>query len=96
MIDVSLYHSIVPAGPQEFVTDAAAFTGTGYALGMPVGKLPAPGSVGDIIAGWYLSGEGHGGDLQVIGQWQVVPEPSTLTLAMVGLVVAGLLRFRRK
>jgi hypothetical protein len=95
-IDLSLYHSIVPAAPQDFAMNATAFTGMGYALGMPLGNLPAPGTVGDIIAGWYLSGEGHGGDLQVIGQWQMVPEPSTLALALAALAAFALLGSRRK
>ena len=95
-VDVSLYHSILPAKAQDFATDAPAFTGMGYALGMPLGNVAVPGSVGDIIAGWYMSGEGHGGDLRVIGQWQVVPEPSTLAWALVAPMGAVLLRSCQK
>jgi hypothetical protein len=49
--------------------------------------LPTPGAFGDVYAGGLDS-------VNIIGQWQAVPEPSTAALMTLGLV--GLAARRRR
>jgi PEP-CTERM motif len=75
--------------PQNFTTGSPAFTGTmTMDLSAYAGDLPTPGSTGTVIAGW--SGGEIGG---AIGEWEVVPEPSTYAMVLAGL---GLLVFWRR
>jgi hypothetical protein len=72
-----------------FATTSRAFTGglTISGLNAFSAQLPALGTTGDI----YVGDPTNPGS--VIGQWQVVPEPSTF--ALLGLAGLGLLRRRR-
>lgn len=73
-----------PAGP-TFFTDAAAFTGSAT-LDLSAASFAALGATGQIMAARNFG-------TTSIGQWLVVPEPSTLLLGVFG--GAGLLRRRR-
>lgn len=87
-VDLSIYNVSAPNGDdQNFVTSAAPFTGSSTMDMSAFTKLPAVGTTGDVNVGFLAS---HGG---VIGTWQVVPEPSTALLGMIGAF--GLLRRRR-
>ncbi len=77
---------------QVFSTSQTAFTGSAVkdmAGGFQDNSayLPAVGTMGDIIVGYEQSNP-------VIGQWQIVPEPSSIGLILVGGL--GLVRCRRK
>lgn len=81
LIDLNLYKGDESAGIQTFSTEMAAFTGIGTIdFSRDLGSsLPSPGSYGDIIPGYY-----NQTPTPVIGQWQVIPEPSTGLLVIFG------------
>lgn len=86
--DLSIYNvDALNGDTQKFLSSAAPFTGTSTVNFSSFANLPAVGTTGNVNIGYQNS---HGG---VIGQWVVVPEPSSLLIASVGLV--GLLRRRR-
>ena len=76
-----------------FVTTAPAFTGSSFILSSVFGAdapFAAVGTIGDITVGNGRSSDGSGATL---GQFQIVPEPSSL--ALLGLGGVALLRRRR-
>jgi hypothetical protein len=86
--DLSIYN--VGAGNslrQFFSTSTTAFTGSSTLDLSSFTNLPAVGTTGNVYIGYESD---HGG---IIGQWQVIPEPSSLLIASAGLV--GFLRRRR-
>jgi hypothetical protein len=87
--DLNLYSN--EGHPQNFSTGAPAFTGTGTAdLSAYTAFLPSLGASGNIAAGSFGQGS-----MAVIGQWQVTPEPATLSLLAVG-GLAAIIRRKRK
>lgn len=87
-VDLSIYNSIAPnEDTQKFVTTAAPFTGSSIVNFSGFTFLPTVGTTGDVNIGYQPS---FGG---VIGQWQVIPEPSTAMLGAIGAL--ALIRRRR-
>ncbi|MEM9419664.1 MAG: PEP-CTERM sorting domain-containing protein [Planctomycetota bacterium] len=69
------------ANAQAFATDQAAFTGSAT-IDLTGATFVGPiGTIGDIIVGNGTSGSGL-----TIGQFQIVPEPASLTLLALGLM----------
>lgn len=86
--DLSIYNVDAPNGDtQNFTTSTAPFTGSSTVNLSSFTNLPAVGTTGNVYIGYQSS---HGG---IIGQWQIIPEPSSLLIASAGLI--GLLRRRR-
>lgn len=82
--DINLFR-ISDTTPIQFSTSASAFTGS---LDVEfVTSAPTQGTVGDVIVG-----DGQSGSGAVIGQFRVIPEPTSVAL----LGVAGLLVTRRR
>lgn len=84
--DLSIYN-LTGTDDQNFLTTAAPFTGSSTVDFSPFVNLPAAGTTGNVYSGYQSS---QGG---VIGQWVVIPEPSSLLIAATGLI--GLVRRRR-
>ncbi len=84
---------------QAFSTTAPAFSGVAtWNLSSISALLPGPGATGDIFAG-----DQDGVGPVAIGQWAVlgataaIPEPSSFAIwSLLGLVVGGSYRYRRK
>ncbi len=76
---------------QTFQTNAAAFSGASTGNFNTQTFVPV-GTTGDIIVGDTVGGSGA-----TIGQWEVVPEPSTVSLLFLGTAgtAAWLIRRRR-
>lgn len=84
--DLSVYYNVLnAANNQVFVTSAAPFTGSSTADFSDYANLPAVGATGDVFSD-YQNGV-------VLGQWVVIPEPSTAFLGAIGAL--ALLRRRR-
>jgi len=99
--DLEIYNGLAPDHfNQYFNTNAAPFTGSSTVdLFSFLPNLPALGATGDINVGRgfnsgfeYLDEEQYNGVL--IGSWQIVPEPSAISLLAVGLGIV--LRRRRR
>ena len=89
--DLSMYFNGV--GTQVFDTSTNAFTGVATIdFSSTPGALPAIGTSGNIYSGYFKSGTADHGE--IVGQWQVVPEPSSATLLLSGACIA-LVRRRR-
>lgn len=92
--DLSIYtNGAADTGNQIFSTLGVAFTGTAVVDFTAVKDfLPTVGTIGNVISGYWKSGTvDHG---EIVGQWQVVPEPSAA--AMLALCGAGLLLRRKR
>ena len=79
--------------PMTFVTTAPAFTGSSFISSSSFGAdapFAAVGTIGDITVGNVRTSDGSGATL---GQFQIIPEPSSL--ALLGLGGVALLRRRR-
>jgi len=83
-----VYRSGGSSGPQVFTTSTVAFTGVATA-NLTGAIFGVPGTTGDIFVGDTLGGSG-----EVIGEWQVIPEPSAVILA--SLASLSLFGRRRK
>lgn len=80
------------AGSQVFSTGLRAFNGVmTIDFSSFAAALPTAGSTGTIYSGYLASGTPGQG--LVVGQYSVVPEPSTIALGLIGL--AGLTSRRR-
>jgi len=78
--DLNLWSSSSIEPYQMFSTSVPAFTGSGTIdLSGYSSLLPSPGTSGDILAGYSAWTSDN-----VIGQWEVVPEPATLALLALG------------
>lgn len=87
-VDLSIYNvDTPPQDDQNFVSSAAPFTGSSTVNMSTFTHLPAVGTTGAVHVGFLAS---QGG---VIGSWEVIPEPSTALLGLIGSL--GLLRRRR-
>jgi len=86
-VDLNLYQNNTP-DTISFTAGQAAFTGT-LTLNLSSTPLPAIGSMGNIVTG-YSGSESN----TLIGQWEVVPEPSTGILMLGCLGVLAFLRRR--
>lgn len=78
---------------QVFVTGQRAFVGESvFNLSQYVGMLPASGTTGSIISGYRptSAGGGHG---VILGQFTVIPEPSSVAL---GAIASSVLLLRRR
>lgn len=73
---------------QTFSTSAPAFTGTGMTAGLVGAEFR---STGDIIVGDTIGGSG-----EVLGQWSVIPEPSSGALSILALAALWAARRRKK
>lgn len=86
-------------GYQQFSTTSAAFTGSAtFDLSMGSAFLPQAGASGEIRPGWFGGGEGSVLG-ESIGQWLVIPEPSTYAFCFgfgALAVVTAARRFRRR
>jgi hypothetical protein len=79
------------ANNQIFTAGQQAFNGESvWDLSAYASVLPNAGTTGDIISGYLPSGTGQG---VVLGQYTVIPEPSSLVL---GAAAAGGLFLRRR
>ncbi len=87
-VDLSIYNSTASlADDQNLLDSKAPFSGSSITNMEAYTYLPEVGETGDVHLG-YLSSQGG-----VIGQWVVIPEPSTAILSLLG--VTALLRRRR-
>lgn len=85
--DLSIYNRTAPeSDEQTFTTTSSPFTGTSTFNFSSIGNLPAIGTIGDVNIGFMST---HGG---VIGQWQVIPEPSVALVSSLGILTL----FRRR
>jgi len=85
--DITLWvYKFIDSNTQIFKTIEPAFTGTGL-IDLTGETFKPIGSTGNIIVGDSESGSGA-----VIGQYQIIPEPSSLAL----LGLSGLLALRRR
>lgn len=76
---------------QIFTTGQRAFQGESvWDLSAYTSMLPAAGTTGNIISGYLASGSGHG---VLLGEYSVIPEPSSLAL---GAIAASVLAIRRR
>ena len=100
--DLNIYNGLAPDHIfQWFNTSAAPFTGSSTVdLFSFLPNLPALGATGDIVVGMGSNTEsfqypdpGQDGGV-LIGRWQIVPEPSAISLLAVGLGIV--LRRRRR
>jgi len=91
-LDLNLYNSSANL-TQTFSTSSPAFTGTATInLSSLLADLPSTGATGPIYSG-YSASRPQG---QLIGEWQVVPEPPAVAqLALGALTFAGLALVRR-
>ncbi|GAA5483089.1 PEP-CTERM sorting domain-containing protein [Haloferula sargassicola] len=87
-VDLSIYNSGAGAGDlQTFATGERAFFGSSVIDLSSFSALPEVGTTGDVMIGFQSS---QGG---MIGQWIVIPEPASLSLAALG---GGMLLLRRR
>lgn len=87
-VSLSIYYSTpAPTDDQNLLATEAPFTGSSIVNMEDLVNLPDVGTTGDVHLG-YLSSQGG-----VIGQWQVIPEPSAAILGTLGMTF--LLRRRR-
>ncbi|MEM1356332.1 MAG: PEP-CTERM sorting domain-containing protein [Planctomycetota bacterium] len=76
--------SVSQSSTQQFTTTAPAFTGSLDVELFTTNPLPVEGTIGNVIVGDSQDGSGA-----VIGQFLVVPEPTSLALlGMGGLLIA--------
>jgi len=87
-VDLNLYQNNTP-DTISFTAGQAAFTGT-LTLDLSSAPLPPVGSPGNIVTGY----SGNYPNNTLIGQWEVVPEPSTWILMLGCLGVLAFLRRR--
>jgi hypothetical protein len=79
-VDLSIYNaSAADSDDQNLLDTAAPFTGSSIVNMSTFTNMPAIGTSGDVNLG-FLGSQGG-----VIGQWNVIPEPSSLLLALVGI-----------
>jgi hypothetical protein len=92
VVDLNLY-TFDGGELQSFTTTEPAFTGSATLLVDFTGfefLLPAPGTTGDLMAGWSLTAG------EIIGDWTVVPEVTPWAQAgVMGLAVLGVAWWRR-
>jgi hypothetical protein len=101
--DLNIWKSSIASSSsptQVFKTQHPSFTGlTTIDLSTWAGLLPSVGTISDIRPGYTYTEYGTPKPLgPVIGQWAVIPEPSTFALVfgILALVVGGTCRFRRR
>lgn len=76
---------------QIFTSGQQAFQGESvWNLSAYTSMLPAAGVTGNIISGYLASGNDHG---VLLGEYMVIPEPSTFAL---GAIAASVLAIRRR
>lgn len=79
------------ADSQIFTTGQRAFQGESvWDLSAYTSMLPDAGTTGNIISGYLASGNGHG---VLLGEYSVIPEPSSFAL---GAIAASVLAIRRR
>ncbi|MCW1885467.1 PEP-CTERM sorting domain-containing protein [Luteolibacter flavescens] len=79
-VDLSIYNlGAVLSDDQNFVLGQQAFFGSSVVDFSSLTHLPAVGTTGNVMLGYRSS---HGG---VIGQWEVIPEPTTALLGLLGM-----------
>ncbi len=95
--DLSLFSSSTgnnTPSSQIFENGQRAFSGVATAdFSSIASSLPAAGTTGSVITGFESSGVFDHGEL--IGEWTVVPEPSSSFMALAGLSLLGLSRRRK-
>lgn len=89
-LDLNLF-SQDKSNTQSFVDSAAAFTGS-LTINLDSEDLSGVGSSGDVLVG---DGEPGGGSGLVIGTYQIIPEPSMVSLLIMGLGTLCIVRRRR-
>jgi len=81
------------ADTQVFQTTSTAFTGVAtFDFSASLAALPVIGTSGNVYSGYWQSGTADHGEL--VGQWQVVPEPSSTLL--LGLGAFAMISKRRR
>lgn len=91
--DLSMYQNGGGATPnsQVYTSGLRALSGESvWDLSAYASVLPNAGTTGDILSGYLPSGGGHG---VVLGQYTVIPEPSSIAL---GALAASALVLRRR
>lgn len=84
--DLSIYHNVLDSDQSQiFVTTAPPFTGTSTFSLSGVSNLPAIGSTGNVRIGFD-------GDDNILGQYVVIPEPTSMVL----MASSALLLIRRR
>ncbi len=88
--DLSVFRNGGDGTPDQiFTTGTRAFTGSEtFDFSSTASAIPASGTTGDVITGYFNSGTPDHGE--VIGQWVVViPEPSSALLGALGLLLVA-------
>lgn len=92
--DLSIYYGgNAGAGSQVFQSGSVAFQGsTSFNFSGSAAALPSVGTTGNVYTGFFESGTADHGE--IIGEWTVVPEPSSVILTIAGGL--GLMARRRR
>ncbi len=91
--DLSVFADNTVENSQQFTAGQRAFNGQAIIdFSTEAAVLPSVGSTGDVITGFDPSNTGEG---LVIGQWTVVPEPSSTLMLFAALIGFGSVRRRK-
>ncbi len=91
--DLSVFANNTVENSQQFTAGQRAFNGQATIdFSTEAAALPSLGSTGDVITGFNPNNAGEG---LIIGQWTVVPEPSSTLMLCAALIGFGSVRRRK-